>query len=97
MENARGIRLRWSEVPRHDGGEFLVRQEGGEEVGDGGVEVAGAYSLGDGAGFEIGHEIDETGLRLLLGHGGRFDGADLAECGFLLGGGKGVDVFEDVG
>jgi len=52
------------EIPCDDGVELFPRQEFGEEVVDGGVEIAGADPLGEGFGLEVGHESAEAGLGL---------------------------------
>lgn len=64
---------------------------------DWGVKVPGADALLDAPFVKVLHELDETGLRLLLFHCAALDGADLFVRGLLLIGRKGVDVVEDIG
>lgn len=57
------------------------RQELSEKVVDGHVKVACADSLGQGLAVDVGHQLDEARLGLLLGHCCALDIAD----GFLGG------------
>lgn len=47
MQDPGRRRLRRAEIAGHDGGEGVGGQEFGQEVCDGGVEVAGADSFGE--------------------------------------------------
>jgi hypothetical protein len=96
MQNARRVWLRGPKIPRDDRAELLAGQELFQQVVHGRLEVARADAFRDAFAFQVAHEWDEPGLRRLRGDGVALHAPDLLHRGFLIGGGKLVDVLEDV-
>lgn len=96
MQNARGVWLRRPKIPRDDRAEQLAREELFQQVVHRRLEVARADPLRDPFAFQVAHERYEPGLRRLRGDGVALYAPDLLHRGFLVGGGKLVDVLEDV-